>query len=347
MTAAPRHRRTAPPPHRAIDAGADRHRRAAPAARSPRSACRASRARRRRRRSASATGRSPPGCRSSPRSRRATSRKPGLDVEALKFAGAQQVMEAMLVGPLATAAPTAPARPTSRSARSRSRASSRSSRPTRATRSTCSTNSSCRRTARSRRSPSCKGKRVASGPGIQNVTLAKTDARARGRRRASASSSCRSASTSPRSPPARSTPCYTLEPTGTVGRLNGTTRVLEAGVVAKLHPRRSAGAVARRLGEPDDRVHQEVSGRGEEVHRRVLQGHRARAHQARRGAPVHEGLHRDRGPADERGAAGLVHAVQRVQARATSPTSRSSTTCSPTRASSRSASMVEPMLYKG
>ena len=28
-----------------------------------------------------------------------------------------------------------------------------------------------------------KGKRVASGPGIQNVTLAKTDARARRRRR--------------------------------------------------------------------------------------------------------------------------------------------------------------------
>jgi len=27
--------------------------------------------------------------------------------------------------------------------------------------------------------------------------------------------------------------CYTLEPTGTVGRMNGTTRVLEAGVVAK------------------------------------------------------------------------------------------------------------------
>lgn len=27
--------------------------------------------------------------------------------------------------------------------------------------------------------------------------------------------------------------CYTLEPTGTVGRMNGTTRVIEAGVVAK------------------------------------------------------------------------------------------------------------------
>ena len=27
--------------------------------------------------------------------------------------------------------------------------------------------------------------------------------------------------------------CYTLEPTGTIGRMNGTTRVLEAGVIAK------------------------------------------------------------------------------------------------------------------
>jgi NitT/TauT family transport system substrate-binding protein len=27
--------------------------------------------------------------------------------------------------------------------------------------------------------------------------------------------------------------CYTLEPTGTIGRMNGTTRVIEAGVVAK------------------------------------------------------------------------------------------------------------------
>ena len=27
--------------------------------------------------------------------------------------------------------------------------------------------------------------------------------------------------------------CYTLEPTGTIGRLNGTTRVLEAGVISK------------------------------------------------------------------------------------------------------------------
>ena len=59
---------------------------------------------------------------------------------------------------------------------------------------------------------------------------------------------------------------YTLEPTGTIGRMNGTTRVVEAGVVAQVHPRRSDGAVARRLGEPHQRVHQEVSGRHEEVH---------------------------------------------------------------------------------
>jgi NitT/TauT family transport system substrate-binding protein len=42
--------------------------------------------------------------------------------------------------------------------------------------------------------------------------------------------------------------------------------------------------------------------------------HRARAQQAGRSAPVPEGLHRHRRPADRRGAAGLVHALQRVQA---------------------------------
>ena len=57
----------------------------------------------------------------------------GLDVEPLKFAGAQQVMEAHALRPLPTAAPTAPARPTSPSARSPSPAPSRSSAPTPAT----------------------------------------------------------------------------------------------------------------------------------------------------------------------------------------------------------------------
>lgn len=77
-----------------------------------------------------------------------------------------------------------------------------------------------------------KGKRVASGPGIQNKTLALTVLE-----RAGAAGT-----------PVTELPIgqhvaalaagqvdavYTLEPTGTVGRLNGTTRVLEAGVIAK------------------------------------------------------------------------------------------------------------------
>ena len=77
-----------------------------------------------------------------------------------------------------------------------------------------------------------KGKRVASGPGIQNKTLALTVLE-----RAGATGT-----------PVTELPIgqhvaalaagqvdavYTLEPTGTVGRLNGTTRVLEAGVIAK------------------------------------------------------------------------------------------------------------------
>ena len=77
-----------------------------------------------------------------------------------------------------------------------------------------------------------KGKRVASGPGIQNRVLGQTVLE-----RAGAGGT-----------PVTELPIgqhvaalaagqvdavYTLEPTGTVGRLNGTTRVLEAGVIAK------------------------------------------------------------------------------------------------------------------
>lgn len=77
-----------------------------------------------------------------------------------------------------------------------------------------------------------KGKRVGSGPGIQNVTLAKavlekngvTDAQVIelpiGQHVAAVAVGQIDAA-------------YTLEPTGTVGRLTGTTRVLEAGVIAK------------------------------------------------------------------------------------------------------------------
>ena len=77
-----------------------------------------------------------------------------------------------------------------------------------------------------------KGKRIASGPGIQNKVLAMTVLERAG-----------AAGTSVAELPigqhvaalaaGQVDAVYTLEPTGTVGRLNGTTRVLEAGVIAK------------------------------------------------------------------------------------------------------------------
>jgi NitT/TauT family transport system substrate-binding protein len=77
-----------------------------------------------------------------------------------------------------------------------------------------------------------KGKKVGSGPGIQNVTLCKTVLERSGatdttvvelpigQHVASIAAGQIDA-------------VYTLEPTGTVGRLNGITRVLEAGVISK------------------------------------------------------------------------------------------------------------------
>ncbi len=76
-----------------------------------------------------------------------------------------------------------------------------------------------------------KGKRVASGPGIQNVTLAKTMLEKAG-------AGLMSVTELPIGQHVASLAAgqidaaYTLEPTGTIGRLNGTTRMLEAGVVA-------------------------------------------------------------------------------------------------------------------
>jgi len=77
-----------------------------------------------------------------------------------------------------------------------------------------------------------KGKRVASGPGIQNRVLAQTVLERAG-----------AAGTTVTELPigqhvaalaaGQVDAVYTLEPTGTVGRLNGTTRLLEAGVIAK------------------------------------------------------------------------------------------------------------------
>ena len=77
-----------------------------------------------------------------------------------------------------------------------------------------------------------KGKRVASGPGIQNVTLAKVMLE-RGGAGAVAVTELPIGQHVAALAAGQVDAIYTLEPTGTVGRLNGTTRNLEVGVVAK------------------------------------------------------------------------------------------------------------------
>lgn len=76
------------------------------------------------------------------------------------------------------------------------------------------------------------GKKVGCGPGVQNVTLARTVLERAGAKNFSivelpiAQHVAAIAA-------GQVDACYTLEPTGTIGRLNGTTRNLEVGVIAK------------------------------------------------------------------------------------------------------------------
>ena len=77
-----------------------------------------------------------------------------------------------------------------------------------------------------------KGKRVASGPGIQNVTLAKTVLERAGATGATVVELPIGQHVAALAA-GQVDAAYTLEPTGTIGRLNGTTRVLEAGVIAR------------------------------------------------------------------------------------------------------------------
>jgi len=154
----------------------------------------------------------------------------GLDVEALKFAGAQQVMEAMLSGRSDGSA---------NGTGSANLAIGEIAQP--GLFKIFATNPSNAKYVLEeflvpKDSPvktmaDLKGKRVASGPGIQNVTLAKTMLERSG-------AGVMSVTELPIGQHVAAIAAgqidavYTLEPTGTVGRLNGTTRVLEAGVVA-------------------------------------------------------------------------------------------------------------------
>ncbi|APW37730.1 ABC transporter substrate-binding protein [Rhodoferax koreense] len=155
----------------------------------------------------------------------------GLEVEALKFAGAQQVMEAMLSGR---------SDGSSNGTGAANLAIGEIAQP--GLFKIFATNPSNAKyvldefiTAKD--SPiktmvDLKGKKVASGPGIQNVTLCKTMLERAGATGATVSElpiGQHIASLVAGQVDA----CYTLEPTGTIGRMNGTTRVIEAGVVAK------------------------------------------------------------------------------------------------------------------
>src|ERR1700710_178105 len=154
----------------------------------------------------------------------------GLDVEPLKFAGAQQVMEAMLSGRSdGSANGTGSANLAIGEIAQPGLFKIFATKPSNAKyvleefllpkESTVKTMAEL------------KGKRVASGPGIQNVTLAKTMLERAGAGTVAVTELPIGQHVAALAA-GQIDAAYTLEPTGTIGRLNGTTRVLEAGVVA-------------------------------------------------------------------------------------------------------------------
>ena len=154
----------------------------------------------------------------------------GLEVEPLKFAGAQQVMEAMLSGRCDGSA---------NGTGTANLAIGEIAQP--GLFKIFATNPSNARfvleeflvphDSPARSVADLKGKRVASGPGIQNVTLAKTMLERAGAGAMSVTELPIGQHVAALAA-GQIDAAYTLEPTGTVGRLNGSTRVLEAGVVA-------------------------------------------------------------------------------------------------------------------
>jgi NitT/TauT family transport system substrate-binding protein len=154
----------------------------------------------------------------------------GLDVEPLKFAGAQQVMEAVLAGRSdGTSNGTGSANIAIGEIAAPGTFKIIASNPSNAKNVLDQFLVPAASTVKS--IAELKGKRVGSGPGIQNVTLAKTvleRAGATGATVVELPIAQHVASLAAGQLDA----CYTLEPTGTIGRMNGTTRVLEAGVIA-------------------------------------------------------------------------------------------------------------------
>ncbi|RYZ01579.1 MAG: ABC transporter substrate-binding protein [Comamonadaceae bacterium] len=155
----------------------------------------------------------------------------GLNVEALKFAGAQQIMEGMLSDRCDGSA---------NGTGSANIAIGEIAQPG-TFKIFCSNPSNAKNVldevlvpvaSTAKTMADLKGKRVGSGPGIQNVTLAKTVLERGGATGATVVELPIGQHVAALAA-GQIDGCYTLEPTGTVGRMNGTTRVLEAGVIAR------------------------------------------------------------------------------------------------------------------
>lgn len=155
----------------------------------------------------------------------------GLNVEALKFAGAQQVMEGML---------SDRADGSANGTGSANIAIGEIAAPG-SFKIFCSNPSNAKNVldqvivpagSSAKTMADLKGKRVGSGPGIQNVTLAKTVLERGGATGATVVELPIGQHVAALAA-GQLDGCYTLEPTGTIGRMNGTTRVLESGVIAK------------------------------------------------------------------------------------------------------------------
>lgn len=155
----------------------------------------------------------------------------GLDVEALKFAGAQQVMEAVLSGR---------SDGTANGTGSANIAIGELAQPG-TFKIFCANPSNVKNVldevivpvaSPAKVMADLKGKRVGSGPGIQNVTLAKTILERGGAVGATVVELPIGQHVAALAA-GQIDAAYTLEPTGTIGRMNGTTRVLEAGVISK------------------------------------------------------------------------------------------------------------------
>lgn len=155
----------------------------------------------------------------------------GLNVEALKFAGAQQIMEGMLADRCDGSA---------NGTGSANIAIGEIAQPG-TFKIFCSNPSNAKNVldevivpagSTAKTMADLKGKRVGSGPGIQNVTLARTVLERGGATGATVVELPIGQHVAALAA-GQLDGCYTLEPTGTIGRLNGTTRVLEAGVIAR------------------------------------------------------------------------------------------------------------------